>query len=92
MPRYTVKLTDGKDNKEYYLVWSTIVDAPVTYGMSKENYMEWYKEEYGRIALEEWLQGKRNMADIEEFLNYNRAGENEEQLDKEGILNKYCRE
>lgn len=32
MGRAIIKLNDGK--RDWYLEWSTVVDAPVTYGMS----------------------------------------------------------
>lgn len=89
MPRYTLKLTD-KD-KEYYLLWSSVVDAPLTSGMSYDKYVRWYRYEYGEKALQEWLQGTRNQISEEEVLEYNRAGDNESQLDKEGLLDLYCR-
>lgn len=40
MPRYIVKLE--RDDREWLLVWSTVVDAPVTRGMSREEFAEWY--------------------------------------------------
>lgn len=41
MPRFIIKLTDPKDGLSYYLIWSTVVDAPVTYGLSLDEIKEW---------------------------------------------------
>jgi hypothetical protein len=40
MPRYIVKLD------EFYFEWSTIVDAPVTYGVDRETFIKGYREAY----------------------------------------------
>lgn len=47
MSRYIIKLTDKRDLKDYYLEWSTIVDAPVTYGMTLDGFKIYYQGEYG---------------------------------------------
>lgn len=41
MGRYIIKL-DG-----HYLEWSTVVDAPVTFGMTLEELRDYYRGEYG---------------------------------------------
>lgn len=51
MPRHIIKLTDPATSTDYYLEWSTIVDSPITYGMSLEEFKEYYKEEYGRQGM-----------------------------------------
>lgn len=51
MPRYICKLQDG--DTAYYMEWSTVVDAPVTFGMTLEEFMEHYREEYGKRGLME---------------------------------------
>jgi hypothetical protein len=100
MPCYIIKLEDGK--KEYYLEWSTIVDAPVTFGMSKEDFLKHYVHEYGhsRTILSEL---DRRMERVEEtgtsardrtlaqVLEFNRAGPSEKCLTREQIIQKYCR-
>lgn len=53
MSRYIIKLTDKRDLKDYYLEWSTIVDAPVTYGMYLEGFKAYYQQEYGRSGMRE---------------------------------------
>lgn len=54
MPRYIIKLTKGDQNR--YLEWSTIVDAPVTMGMTLEQFKVYYLHEYGR-------QGSQDLAE-----------------------------
>lgn len=41
MGQFIVKL-EGK-----YLVWSTVVDAPLTFGMTREELTDWIREEEG---------------------------------------------
>jgi hypothetical protein len=95
MPRYIIKLADK------YLEWSTIVDAPVTNGMSLEEFKEYYKSEYGvqgLNGLEERLKrveekGTSSIYEgsVDEVISGNRAGDNEKKLTKEEIIEKYCR-
>lgn len=102
MPRYIVKLTH--EGKDYYLDWSTIVDAPVTYGMSLEEFKAYYHDEYGRKECElglrerlERVEAKGTSArdacgSLTVLLRTNRAGDNEERLSKKAIIQKYCLE
>jgi hypothetical protein len=45
MPNYIVKLGTK------YLEWSTIVDAPITHGMTREELHDYIKSEYGEAGL-----------------------------------------
>jgi hypothetical protein len=102
MPQHIIKLNDDRDKKEYYLIWSTIVDAPVTYGMSLNELKNWYKQQYGQNGMIE-LEGRLERVEkfgisayppfnvIENYFSFNRAGEDESVLDKNGIIEKYCR-
>ncbi len=45
MGRTIVKLEH--EGEDYYLVWSSIVDAPVTYGLSLEELEDYLREEEG---------------------------------------------
>ena len=98
MPTYICKFQDG-DNC-YYLEWSTIVDAPVTSGMSLEEFQNYYKENYGTKGLEDLPfrlhrveeRGTSNPYEsLDSLISFNRAGENESYLTKEEIIQKYCR-
>jgi hypothetical protein len=98
MPRYIVKLNDG--NRDYYLEWSTVVDAPVTFGVSLEEFKQGYQEQYGTEgmrALAERLVRveKKGTSDllhgsVDELLQFNRAGKGETCLTKEQIIDAYC--
>lgn len=102
MPTYIIKINDPKDNQDYYLEWSTVVDAPVTYGLSLEDFKEYYKDRYGRdgmariderlVRVEQTGTSSQMPGDnLDEMLVANRAGPDETEIDKEGILERYCR-
>lgn len=96
-----IKLHDEKFNKDYYMEWSTVVDAPVTYGMSLEEFKEYYREEYGNNGMkrlphmmervEQTGASDYRYNNVDEFISYNRAGPKEGALSKEGLLRDYCR-
>ena len=93
MGRYIVKLD------KYYFEWSTVVDAPVTYGLEKDDFLAYYKEEYGRAGMTELparlerveLRGHSAMVTygVDDLIADNRAGDNEECLSKEEIIAKF---
>jgi len=102
MSRYIIKIYDDKFNRDYYMEWSTIVDAPVTYGCSLEEFTEYYRAEYGRQGILELNERMKRVEEkgisahppfdnLQSLFKYNRAGEDETCLDKEGILERYCR-
>lgn len=90
MGRSIVKLGD------YYLMWSTVVDAPVTYGMKLDEFKEWYLKEHGRQAWEgrlDRVEEKGTSAhdeDIESLLSGNRAGDDEGELTLDELYRKFC--
>jgi len=43
-----IKIHDEKDHVDYYMDWSPVVDAPLTYGMSFIQFVRYYKEQYGK--------------------------------------------
>lgn len=100
MPRYIVKLVDKKENKDYYMEWSTVVDAPVTYGMGLEEFKAYYKDEYGKQGmdgLDERLtrvneKGTSAMMydSAEDLIEFNRAGKDGTCLTFEQIIAEYC--
>ena len=102
MGRIIIKITDPTDQKDYYMEWSTIVDAPVTYGMSLEEFKEYYRVEHGesnmpglqerldRVAIKGSSGAYGNYDDVDKLIENNRAGENETCLSKQGILEHYC--
>lgn len=96
------KLVDDS-GAEFYLEWSSIVDAPVTYGGTVEELREYILEEYGRRGLER-LPARLLRADrtgtsyqhmkttAEELVEGNRAGPNGTTLSYAEIVRKYCHE
>lgn len=87
--------------KDKYLEWSTMVAAPVTYGMTLDQLRDWIKEEYGRAGLEELPRDLENVErqgtafqinlPLEELISNNRAGDGETELTLDQIYEKYCR-
>lgn len=103
MPRHIMKLHDDRDNKDYYLEWSTVVDAPVTYGLSLEEFKEYYKQQYGNEGmrlLEERLSRVEEFGisalppfdELDDYMKHNRAGEKESCINKEQIIDRFCRQ
>ena len=97
MPRYIIKLSDN--NKDWYLEWSTIVDAPVTYGMSLVDFKAFYKEEYGNQGMEKLEERLKRVekqgtsalyCSVDGLISYNRAGPKESSLSKQEIIDIYC--
>lgn len=101
MPKFAIRVVDPADSREYFLLWSTIVDAPTTYGMSREEFEEYWREEYGRQGGQNWPSILRACEvkgvaavyyrDVGEVIAGNRAGPGETELTLEEILEQYCR-
>lgn len=95
MGRFIVKL-GGK-----YLEWSTVVDAPVTSGMTFEEFKEYYREEYGRKSMGDLARrlervertGTSAFEDesVDDTIAGNRAGDRGQELTKEEIIAQYCK-
>lgn len=78
MGRFTIKI------KDKYFEYSTVVDAPITPGLSLEEYKEWYKEEYGNSKMDDLEimlkrveeKGTSNYYDknLQDSISNNRAG------------------
>ena len=47
--RYIIKLSTPRGDR--YLEWSTIVDAPVTYGMPLDEFTAYYRDQYGAEGM-----------------------------------------
>lgn len=84
-----------------YFVWSSVVDAPITYGMTKEELKTFIKDEEGNQGLENLdlrlarvdAKGTSSMIhnSLEEQISFNRAGEDEKCLTLDQIYKKYRR-
>lgn len=91
MPRFLIKLAEDE-----YVVWSTVVDAPITWVGTMDDMRSFYKEEYGNSGLrnleadlelikeEDWLRR------LERVSNYNRAGPNETQISTDEIRKRFA--
>jgi hypothetical protein len=94
MPSYIVKI----DN--FYLEWSTVVDAPTTFGMSLDEFKEYYQEEYGKRAMSELSQRLERVEEqgvssyldnsLEDLVLCNRAGPKETELSLNRIKQAFC--
>jgi hypothetical protein len=84
-------MKDGED----FLIWSTIVDAPITEAMTKEALYEWFEDEYGYSKDNPHLKGALERAEKtgtsaggetpEMVISCNRAGHDETFLPYEEI-------
>jgi hypothetical protein len=94
MGRFIIKL------KDFYLEWSTVVDAPITYGMTLDELKGHIKEEYGNEGLNELehrltrvdtkgtsAHADRNLIDT---IWLNQAGPDERPATIVGIYHHYC--
>lgn len=98
MPRFICKITDKEQS--WYLEWSTVVDAPVTFGMSLEEFKEYYKDEYGRQGMQDLdkrlerveEKGTSSMmhSSVSELISWNRAGKDGSILTKQQLIDVYC--
>jgi len=102
MGQHIVKL-EKEGHEPRYLIWSTIVDAPVTYGMPLKELKSFYRDEYGRRDFElnfddrmKRVHEKGTSAHMDrnasETILVNRAGPNETELTHEEIWIKYVDE
>jgi len=94
-----VKLVDPRDKREWYMEWSTVVDAPSTVGMTYDEFLGYYAEEYGAHGMARLYDRMKRVAirgcssfdtSPKELVQCNRAGENENTLTLEQIIDKYC--
>jgi hypothetical protein len=95
---YLVKLTQGKH--AWYLVWCSIVDSPITYGMPLEEFKKFYKVKYGRKSFKEDFPDRMARVEekgtsalyltLKELLAANRAGKNDQHLTKREIIRNCC--
>jgi hypothetical protein len=55
MGRFIVEIRNPEDDADRRLLeWSTIVDAPVTYGMDEAEFTTYYRSEYGNDGMREF--------------------------------------
>lgn len=79
MPRFVCH------HKGVFFEWSTVVDAPVTIGMSLDEFSEYYKAQYGEYDFEREFEDRIERAtakgtsslqytNLRELVQHNRAG------------------
>jgi hypothetical protein len=94
MPKYIIKI------KDKYFEWSTVVDAPTTYGMTEDELREHVQFQDGKTGLDALperlarvaVKGTSSHMDasLAELLGCNRAGDGETELTEEQIYAKYA--
>lgn len=100
MAHLIARFTSKKTGRDYYLIWSTIVDAPITFGMSLQAFKGYYARQYGQMEdLKGRLQRVKSKGtsaigykNIKHLIRMNRAGEKEKHLTYDQIVSKYCEE
>jgi hypothetical protein len=98
VPRFLIKL--NADDRDWYLVWSTVVDAPVSMGMSFDEAEIDVHQRYGAAGRGWWptatnlLKEKgvstRGYENAVAVLHGNRAGAGESCLSPDEIVEVYC--
>lgn len=93
MGRFIIKI------KDRYFEWSTVVDAPITNGMTLDELRAYIKEEYGQRGLESLPErlkrveacGTSSYLDktVADTIRGNRAGPKERRLTAEQIYERY---
>jgi len=93
MGRFIIKL------KDKYLVWSTIVDAPVTRGMDEAELRAWNAKEYGvqakGMGLDKSIEdcdkeGNNTGQNVDGILSCNQAGPKGECLTMNEVYERFC--
>lgn len=94
MGRAIIKLS------EYYLEWSTIVDAPTTFGMKLDEFKKYYRQRYGTEGMKELPERLERVekkgtsfhedTSYKETIRGNRAGPDESKLSEAEIVKAYC--
>lgn len=102
MPRHIVKFETAAGPR--FLEWSTIVDAPVTWGMTREQFEAYYRDRYGSDGMRELPERFARIAecgpghgsseydpgDLDGLIACNRAGAREEEMTLDQIIQYYC--
>ena|SRR3990167_4646337 len=95
MPRHIVLL--NIEGTQYFLDWSTVVDAPVFGCKGKSDFISYYRNEYGLQKLPERMKrvlekGTSSMLDdsADDVIFPNKAGHNETCMTKQQIIDYYC--
>ena len=84
---------------DYYLLWSTVSDSPVTWGLPLDEFKVYYECEYGNTGMDE-LPARLERVDrtgtsafgqtADEVILKNRAGHKEAHLSRDELIDWYC--
>jgi len=87
--RFIVKHTVGKH--AWFLLWSSVVDAPILQACSLPALRKWWKTEYGRRGLEDLDRdvAADRFSTVDDVVVCNRAGKDETKLTREQIVDYY---
>lgn len=102
MGQFVIKLVDLKKDREYYLLWSTVTDAPVTSGGNLKKMKAYILKKKGEEGLADFEQ---SLPWLEEYhhniqwdkgrlitkIGLNRAGRNESSLNYQQLIETYCK-
>lgn len=97
MPRIVAKFPTPDGDR--YLVWSTIVDAPITFGMELDDLIDWLRENMGKDYSERFVEtrlpriertGTSSGETIAELIVVNRAGAGSTRLTLGQITDFFC--
>lgn len=90
MPKYIVKHACS-DGVTRYMVWSTIVDAPLTFGCSLDEIFAFWREEYGERGVEALRRSLEasGFDHLDAVIGGNRAGRDETRLTRQQIIDYY---
>ena len=75
--------------RDRYLVWSSIVDAPITPGMTRAEVLQWLLEEFGRANYSHWFRAVDEATGEPDSFCCNRAGKDERRLNIDGVWRRY---
>lgn len=96
MPRYIIKLT--KKKIDYYLEYSTVVNSPITHGMTFEEFEKYYYQQYGLNSKQEFIARMQRAKEtgtsafldsLSYLISVNKCGENGKRLSKKEFIKKY---
>lgn len=90
MPKYIIEHVCS-DGVTRYMIWSTIVDAPLTFGCSLDDIFRVWRERHGAQGVEVLKQDLaiHGFDSLDTVITCNRAGKNETCLSRQQIIDYY---
>jgi hypothetical protein len=87
---WTICKVDDK-GEERFLVWSSIVDAPISFPLTKDEFVEFLLEDARMRAREDAARMLARTSDLADVLCVNRAGPGESRLTEDEVMEFYVR-